>query len=249
MPVPQPLRHPVSIAVACALGQFLLTLAILLAGRALAPPQAFGSVKLVAFASTIALPLLLVHVSGLWKQAGLAFDKVRPAPVFLASMLLVPLALSFGVQQRAGSSIGGDLLVQFLNAFGEELLFRGVIFALLLRLPAWQAIALNGVLFGAMHLLHGFMGAPWASALTQAGWTTLGGMMFCAVRLRTGSLWLAIVLHMAKNLAVMYSAAGHEEAVILQGVTAIVELAVVAWVLRGTVADDRSAGRPLGSVP
>ena len=206
MPVLQPLRHPVPAAVACASGQFLLTLAILLAGRALAPPQAFGTVKLVAFASTIALPLLLAHVFGLWKQVGLAFDKVRPAPVFLACMLLVPLALSFGVQQRAGSSFGGDLLVQFLNAFGEELLFRGVIFALLLRLPVWQAVALNGLLFGAMHLLHGFMGAPWASALTQAGWTTLGGMMFCAVRLRTGSLWLAIVLHMAKNLAVMYSA-------------------------------------------
>jgi membrane protease YdiL (CAAX protease family) len=230
MPPIQSPRRPVLTAVACVAGQFLLTLGILLAGKALAP-QAFGAVKLAAFASTIVLPLVLAHAFGLWRQVGLDLRKVQPAPVFLVCMLLVPLYLAFGVQARPGSSLGGDLLIQFLNAFGEELLFRGVVLALLLRLPLWQALGINGVLFGAMHLLHGFMGAPWPDALAQAGWTTLGGMMFFAVRLRTGSLWLAIALHMAKNLAVMYSAADHGTAMVLQGVTALVEIAVVAWTL------------------
>jgi membrane protease YdiL (CAAX protease family) len=226
-----PLRRPVLGAIACALGQFLLTMGILLGGRALMPPEAFGAVKLVAFASTILFPLLLLQVFGLWKDVGLALRNVRPEPLFLVCMLLVPLYLSAGLQQPAGSSVGGDLAIQFFNAFGEELLFRGVIFALLLRLPVWQAIVLNGVLFGAMHLLHGFMGAPWPDALRQAGLTTLGGMMFHAVRLRSGSLWLAIVLHMAKNLAVMYSAASPQMATVFQAITVVVEVAVVAFVL------------------
>jgi len=32
--------------------------------------------------------------------------------------------------------------MQFVNTFGEELLFRGVIFAILLSQPKWKAIAL-----------------------------------------------------------------------------------------------------------
>jgi membrane protease YdiL (CAAX protease family) len=83
-----------------------------------------------------------------------------------------------------------------------------------------------------MHLLHGFMGADWGAAAWQAALTSLGGMMFTVVRLRTGSLWLAIALHMLKNLAVMYSdvhAAGPAMVSLLQGVTVLVELAVVAY--------------------
>lgn len=227
-------RHPVATAVGCALLQFLLTMAILLGGKALVPPAAFGTVKLVAFASTIALPLLLVQAFGLWRQVGLAPDRIRPAPVFLLCLLLVPLYLSIGIRPAGLGDLGSDVLVQFLNAFGEELLFRGVIFALLLRLPLLQAIVLNGVLFGSMHLLHGFMGADWAAAAWQMALTSLGGMMFTVVRLRTGSLWLAIALHMAKNLAVMYSdahAASPATMSLLQGVTVLLELGVVAYAL------------------
>jgi uncharacterized protein len=228
---PLSLPPPVRGAIACALAQFLLTAGILLVGAHLLSPASFGAVKLVAFGSTILLPLLLVDLFGLWKHVGLSLRGVRPDPVFLVCMLLVPLYLSAGLQQRPGSSAGSDVTIQFINAFGEELLFRGVIFALLLRLPVWQAVLLNGVLFGAMHLLHGFMGAPWPDALRQAGLTTLGGMMFYAVRLRSGSLWLAIVLHMAKNLAVMYSAPAPQVATVFDAVTVIAEVAVVLFVV------------------
>jgi uncharacterized protein len=224
-------RRPVSTAVACALAQFLLTMGILLGGRSLVPPDAFAVVKQSAFVSTILFPLLLLHACGLRHQAGLALRDVRPERVFLVCMLLVPLYLSAGVRQRAGGGVGADLAIQFFNAFGEELLFRGVIFALLVRLPVWQGFLLNGVLFGAMHLLHGFMGAAWQDALRQAGLTTLGGMMFYAVRLRTGSLWLAIVLHMAKNLAAMYSAASGQLDTVFEAVTVLVEVGVAAYVI------------------
>jgi membrane protease YdiL (CAAX protease family) len=228
-------QRPVLTAVLCAVAQFLITMLILMAGKTLAPPEAFGKIKLIAFASTVILPLLLAHAFGLWKQVGFELGKIKPAPIFLVSLLFAVMYLSIGVHQREHSAIGSDVLIQFINAFGEELLFRGVIFAILLCLPAWQAIVLNGLLFGSMHLIHGYMDASWSAALFQAGMTAMGGMMFAAVRYRTGSLWLVIILHMIKNLSVMYSnvenAAGPGAVAIVQCLTIALEVAVVAWVI------------------
>jgi membrane protease YdiL (CAAX protease family) len=128
-------QRPVLTAVLCAVSQFLITMLILMAGKTLAPPEAFGKIKLIAFASTVILPLLLAHAFGLWKQVGFEIGKIKPAPIFLVSLLFVVMYLSMGVHQRPHSDIGGDVLIQFINAFGEELLFRGVIFAILLCLP------------------------------------------------------------------------------------------------------------------
>jgi membrane protease YdiL (CAAX protease family) len=227
-------RHPTALAIGFAALQFALTAAILLGGRAALPPHAFGSVKLTAFASTIALPLVLAHAMGLWRSLGLELSKVRPAPVVLAGLLLVAMNLSCGLRAQAVTQWPADLAVQFFNAFGEELLFRGVIFALLLRLPVWQALLLNSVLFCSMHQLHGFMGLAWPEALQRAGLTMLGGALFTAVRYRTGSLWLAIALHMVLNLSVMYNdlaaSAGPAALAFAHWFTPTLEVAIAAWV-------------------
>lgn len=228
-------RRPVLTAVGCAALQFLLTVLILKAGIAFAPPEAFGKVKLVAFASTVLLPLVLVQVLGLWRQVGLKFDSLRPAPIFLVSLLSCVLFLSMGVHRPEHSSFGVDVLMQFVNAFGEELLFRGVIFALLLRLPKWKAIALCGISFGCMHLIHGFMDGDWSAALAQAAITACAGMMFTAVRYETGSLWLTVLLHMLLNLSMIYSgialAAGPDALFAVQRLANVFELLLTAYVL------------------
>ena len=191
--------HPVLTAVSCAGLQFLVTTLILKLGSVFVPASAFGQVKLLAFASTVILPLMLVQAFGLWRQVGLEFGKTRPGRFFLASMLLCVLFLSMGVHLQAQRPLGSEILIQFINAFGEELLFRGLIFAVLLRLAKWKGILISGLLFGAMHLIHGFMDGNWTHAMWWALATTLSGMMFAAVRYETGSLWLTIVLHMVLN--------------------------------------------------
>lgn len=225
-------QRPVLSAVACAAAQFLLTILILEAGMQFLPHEAFGKVKLVAFASTILLPLWLTHALGLWRRAGFGFAGVHPAFFFLSLLVCVPY-LVMGVNVHA--SVAGEALMQFVNAFGEELLFRGVIFALLVRLAPWRSIALSGVLFGAMHLIHGVMDGDWAAATHQALVTTAGGLMFAAVRHRTGSLWCAIALHMLVNLAVIFSniepAMGEAATVVVQRIAIAIELALVAWVV------------------
>jgi membrane protease YdiL (CAAX protease family) len=231
-------KHPVPAALAWAGLQFLLTILILKAGRTWAPPELFGKIKLVAFASTIIYPLVLAHLFGLWNQLGLGLDKLRPAPFFLASLLSGAVFISMGFHANEPGSLGGAFLVQFANAFGEELLFRGVIFSLLLALPMWQAILLNGIVFGSMHLIHGFMDASWASAASHAVLTIPAGMMFVAVRYRTGSLWLCVFLHMILNLCIIYSnvepAAGPAVYFAVQRLANALELALVAYaVIKG----------------
>jgi hypothetical protein len=93
-------QRPVFAAVFCAGLQFLLTILILKAGMAFAPPEAFGKVKLLAFASTVILPLLLAQAFGLWRRVGFDAGKVRPAPLFMVSLLSAALFLSMGVHPQ-----------------------------------------------------------------------------------------------------------------------------------------------------
>lgn len=228
-------RHPVFAATGCAALQFLVTTLILKAGMAYAPAAAYGKVKLLAFASTVVLPLVLVHSLGLWRQVGLHIGQSKPGKVFFASLLLCVLFLPMGVHIPPQRPLGTEVAIQLINAFGEELLFRGVIFALLLSLPRWKGIVLSGLLFGAMHLIHGFMDGNWQHAAWWALATCLSGMMFAAVRYSTAGLWPVIVLHMALNLSKIYSnlepAAGHAALLLAERLAYGIEFALVAWVI------------------
>ncbi|WLI89617.1 CPBP family intramembrane metalloprotease [Massilia sp. R2A-15] len=228
-------QRPVLAAVLCAGLQFLITGLIIQAGIAFAPAAAFGKVKLVAFASTVIFPLAMAQALGLWRQVGLEWSKARPGHVFFASMLLCVLFASMGFHANDQHPFAPEVLIQFINAFGEELLFRGVIFAILLSLPRWQAIVISGVLFGAMHLMHGFMDGNWNHAMWWAAATCLSGAMFAAVRYGTGSLWLVIVLHMVLNLCKIYSniefAAGPNALLIAERVAYGFEIALTAYVI------------------
>lgn len=196
-------RHPVAAALACAFLQFLVTVAILVAGRSVVPPDQFGKVKLVAFASTLLVPIALAQVLGLWRELGL--QRVKVTPLFAASLLVCVPYLLLGLRVPPETSVTEVLTIQAVNAFAEELLFRGVIFALLIRLPLWRALLINALLFGAMHLLHGIMDGNWAAAGHQALMTILGGLIFATVRANTKSLWPPIMLHLLLNLSVIFS--------------------------------------------
>ena len=125
--------------------------------------------------------------------------------------------------------------MQLVNAFGEELLFRGAIFALLLSLPCWRAVALNALLFGSMHLIHGYMDGDWWAALHQAFFTVMGGALFAAMRYSSRSLWLVILLHAGLNLSIIYSnvgpAFGPAAETALEWAAGLFELALAGWVM------------------
>ncbi len=86
----------------------------------------------------------------------------------------------------ASVSAGGIVLVSLLAGVGEEVLFRGVIQAgLAERLPAWLAVGIAGLLFGAAHFL----------TLSYAVFATLLGSYLGILFLATGNLLAPAVTH------------------------------------------------------
>jgi uncharacterized protein len=86
----------------------------------------------------------------------------------------------------AGASGGELLLLAACAGVGEEALFRGVIQAALLdRLPAWVALALTALLFGAAHAL----------SAAYAVLATLMGLYLGGLQLAGDNLLVPILTH------------------------------------------------------
>jgi len=84
----------------------------------------------------------------------------------------------------------------FLVGLSEELMFRGVLLQAFRRtVSIWPAVWLTTLAFGAIHILNVFMTGDLRSALIQSAAAALSGLLFIALRLRTGSLWPCIVVH------------------------------------------------------
>ena len=91
--------------------------------------------------------------------------------------------------------LGTALSLGLIGPFAEELLFRGFLFRQGRQwagLPFWGSAILSSVLFGLGHLSQG---ETLGAALLAAAVTFVGGIVFCWVTERWGSLWPAIMLH------------------------------------------------------
>jgi membrane protease YdiL (CAAX protease family) len=117
-------------------------------------------------------------------------------------VMLLPVVAGAATFQRVPASehIWASLafvsVVLLFGAFGEEMLFHGYAFQLLIRrLGAFATILPAAVIFGLAHL-----GNP-NSNLLGIGNTMLWGVLFGYAYLRTSALWLPIGLHFGWNVA------------------------------------------------
>jgi hypothetical protein len=123
--------------------------------------------------------------------------------VAVLCVVLLPLALQMVKFQRAGAVVehpwaafAFGAFAIFFGAIGEELLFRGYAFQLLVRsLGPFATILPTSVIFGLMH--------SWNPNATPLGIvnTVAWGILLGYAVWRTGALWLAIGLHFGWNLA------------------------------------------------
>lgn len=106
------------------------------------------------------------------------------------------------------------LVNTLLVGFSEELMLRGVILqAFRHSTEIWTAVLLTSILFGAMHSLNVFVTGDLKGALIQSAAAFLSGLVFIALRLRTGSLWPPIIVHALWDFATFtLGAAGHQAA-------------------------------------
>lgn len=163
--------------------------------------------------------LIFVRVGGYDPIATLQLH--RPAPrALLAGVLLVggatPLAWIIGwlqsfvipvppgmeeaLRELVTAHTPGRLAwllvaVALTPALCEEAVFRGVLLSATRRLPAWRALLLNGVVFGAFHL-------SFESAVRFLPTAWVGIVIAWAV-LRGGSVWIGVLMHFLNNASIV----------------------------------------------
>jgi membrane protease YdiL (CAAX protease family) len=137
--------------------------------------------------------------------------------VGLAVGIALPSIRGLFHDQRVAGLSGAGLAYEALvriplgTALFEEIAFRGVLLALLLRLTSTiPAVAVSSALFGLWHILPTIsalrandlaegIAATFGAVVGAVVVTGIGGVLLCALRLHTGSLVAPVVAHTATN--------------------------------------------------
>ncbi|MFD0891092.1 CPBP family intramembrane glutamic endopeptidase, partial [Streptosporangium algeriense] len=128
-------------------------------------------------------------------------------------------------------------LVNLIPAFGEEWGWRGWLLPRLMPLGTWRAVLVSGVIWGAWHApltLRGYnypeLGA-WAAPFFVVFCVAFGALLGW-LRLRSGSVWPAVVGHGSLNasggLMLLVGDAAHPPSLVLAGITGLVGSALLA---------------------
>lgn len=134
-----------------------------------------------------------------WNDVGLnRWPEARAWRLTWLPMVYIVIAL--GAATVFGLPPATALLIILVNTilvgFSEELMLRGAVLqGFRHTVSIWPAVMLTSVAFGAMHSLNVFVTGDLWAALLQSCAAFLSGIVFIALRLRTGSLWPPIIVH------------------------------------------------------
>jgi membrane protease YdiL (CAAX protease family) len=122
----------------------------------------------------------------------------------------------------AASVIFWIFMNSMIVGISEEWAYRGILLKPLReRFPVMTAAILTSVIFGMSHALNGFVTGDFGKALVQAVAASMSGLLFTALRLRTGSLLPVMLLHGLWDFSVFFfalsTAGGTESATEVSG--------------------------------
>ena len=148
---------------------------------------------------------------GFWSAMGAGMFKI--APFFLTVIFkLIEMLLDPATPWKSGAEIVLGVLMLIAVGYREEVFYRGVITNAIARKYAdsargiWITVLSSSALFGAMHMGNVLHGASFQSALIQSFSAIGTGAFFCAVYLRSGSIWGVAWLHTLVNAAGAFEA-------------------------------------------
>lgn len=124
----------------------------------------------------------------------------HPGTLWLAWFPMLYVLGALGVAVALGLPPAPLMIWVLINTlfvgFSEELMFRGVMLrSFRRRFSIWPAVIITSLAFGAVHSLNIFTTGEVAQSLIQSCAAALSGLIFIALRLRTGSIWPPMLLH------------------------------------------------------
>ncbi|MDQ2902581.1 MAG: CPBP family intramembrane metalloprotease [Chloroflexota bacterium] len=156
------------------------------------------------------LPLALLLAAliswlGWWSDGGFARGITRKGLIAcIVPFVLIAfpffISLAAGALKAPSSTIIMVVVLSLLIGFVEEGCFRGVLLRILLPRGILLAVLLSSLFFGCFHTINLVSGFPW---LYVVGEVILGvgmGVLFAAIRVRTGSIWPLILLHAIRDV-------------------------------------------------
>jgi membrane protease YdiL (CAAX protease family) len=188
----------------------------------LAPPHSDAALKLAILVAFLVWARQWVGLS--WEELGLARAKVGSgfrvgvlaalvvaAAIFV--LVAVPWSRSYFQTDRVAADSTAERFLEPLvfipigTVVFEEVIFRGVLLGVLLRSgPRRRAVVVSSALFGLWHLPPAFSDASGKGTAEAVGVivgtiavTTVAGVLFAWLRIRSGSLVAPILGHIATN--------------------------------------------------
>ncbi len=188
-------RHPVLFAIIFSLAELGLGLIAFILGSLLGLSEPVLIIMALLF--TTAPPLVFIWWLHWWEDTGFVTATQNVQVLWFPLVLMIlPIAV-FGAVALEVGMMRFFLVILLLTGLSEEALSRGLLLRALLPLGKWYAVLVPSVLFGLGHITQFlFLGMPLSDNLMQIAASMTFGMMYAALRLRIGSIWPLIILHM-----------------------------------------------------
>ena len=191
---------------------------ILQAGKGSLDEMASNQFVIALFVAPIFLLVVIALFKWNWQTIGL-----KTAQDWKLLWLPALFVLGFiGMAVATGLPPTQTIIIVLVNAMlvgvSEELMFRGILFRNLMQsaMGTWAAIWVVSIMFGVVHSLNGFLTGDFLAASSQALAAMMSGIWLHAIRLRTKSLYPAMIIHGLWDFALFMLAA----AVVAGGATA-----------------------------
>jgi len=160
-----------------------------------------------ALATVLALGLL-VWTDWLREAGFNRSSQWRNLRLLLLPLVVCALILSGGLFGSGPASLVSAFLIVLVATFGEELVFRGLLWRTLVPAGPVRAVILTSLLSGLLVLGRTATDAPWPEAVRLTALTFCGGFTYGALRWRTTSIWPVILVHTAFAFAVSIATLG-----------------------------------------